>query len=146
MKRSPIKRGMSRLERKTTLMARSRDARRRWRARKKHREQMGDDTGLGPWLRSLPCVGCVGLSAVLLAATGDWDDLVPGRCQVAHLRTRGAGHGTLTHDDGQANVIPLCAVHHAEQEGDTVRFAKTYGFQSPGLAKSLRAIFLDRAA
>jgi len=75
----------------------------RKRARERREKMMGDagpDHGLAPFIRTRPCLGCG-----------------KGPCDVAHIRTRGAGHGTRDRD-GVPNVVPLCRHCHSRQESN----------------------------
>jgi hypothetical protein len=83
--------------RQTPLRERSTNPDRRRRAREKKRRQMGDDTGLAAFIRSKPCAACGGRPSI-----------------VAHIRTRGAGHGVRDRD-GWPNVLPLCQTCHGLQ-------------------------------
>jgi len=60
---------------------------------------------------------------------------MPGRFRVeaAHLKTRGSGG----YDVG--NTVPLCPVHHDEQEGRTAEFEARYGLDLKAEAARLAA-------
>lgn len=118
--------------------------------RAKRAKQCGDDTGFGDFLRGFACVGCaprswrqalraldLGVPGLDLARRLDNDRPVV----VAHLVTRGAGHGVVTahatkcgRPAGTPCVVPLCpgpdmggVGHHDEQEGRTAQFSQEIG-------------------
>lgn len=72
------------------------------------------------WIKTLPCT---------VANADCWAGIHP-----AHVnRTRAQG----VSDRGE--VVPLCPLHHSEQEGRTARFNRKYGVNLTKIAKQLEA-------
>lgn len=79
------------------------------------------------FIRSLPCCICGGIDT-----------------EAAHIRIGSIGHGKrptgMQEKSSDKWALPLCNRHHREQhdEGDELRFWKTYGIDPFMLALSLR--------
>lgn len=114
---------------------------------------MGEDTGFAAFVRKLPCVGCVGpwwrsvqdefsppVQRVVRVGRERLKNDSPDWSEVAHLLTRGAGHGVLTRD-GLPNIVPLCSTHHAHQEGATSEFETIYGVDLWAIAQLIADAF-----
>lgn len=57
--------------------------------------------------------------------------------EAAHVRTRGAGGAD------RGNLVPLCPMHHDEQEGDTQRFEQKYGIRLAVEAARLLLLYVE---
>ncbi len=125
LKRTGIKRGGKRLERKAGLSTVAKSLDRRRRASARRRKMMGDDTGLAPFIRRLPCRACAP-QAWVAGRPWEWSSSTPS--VPAHIATRGTGQG-VRDDNGDPNVLPLCQPCHGTQH--TIgwdRFEKRHGF------------------
>lgn len=107
----------------------------------KRAEQMGDAgefAGIGDYIRALPCVAT--WSEWWRIALRQWKLVVPDpyliseQPDIAHLVTRGAGHGVVTHHPtkcgqpaGTPCVVPLRRLFHDQQEGRTLAFGAQIG-------------------
>ena len=74
------------------------------------------------WIREQPCV-------VETARPEEVHVLLWYIAEAAHLKTRGAG------GSDRENVVPLCRIHHNEQEGKTAAFERKYGVDLRKLAQ-----------
>lgn len=58
--------------------------------------------------------------------------------EAAHVRTRGAGGAD------RGNLVPLCPMHHDEQEGDTEGFEAKYGLRLAVEAARLLLVYVEQ--
>ena len=88
------------------------------------------------WIKTLNCA----------VRFGDWGSKgsfcgyhPPGRAgiEAAHVKTRGSGGAD------RGNVVPLCPLHHDEQEGDTEGFERVYGVNLKLEAARLLVRFIE---
>lgn len=82
------------------------------------------------WVKTQNCVvlGRVGICAWWV----ERPDTEP-----AHIKTKGSGGAD------RGNVVPLCPLHHSEQEGDTEGFEQTYGLNLKLEAARLLVKFIE---